>query len=141
MKLHFGHGVFVFAGLFVVFIVYLVSQMLGQKIDLVEGNYYEKGLEYQEVINQQMNEKISFDVSQKGADFLIHATSELSASSCLLELYRPSDSQLDTSLVLPLIAGDATVSDLKMQHGMYRYTLRYKEGETWFHQEGDFIWR
>ncbi len=141
MKLHFGHGVFLFAGLFVVFIVYLVSQMLGQKIDLVERDYYEKGLEYQEVINQQTNEKISFDVSQKGADFLIHAKSELTTSSCFIEFYRPSNSELDTSLMVPLTAGNASATNLNMQHGMYHYTLRYKEGETWYHQEGELLWR
>lgn len=141
MKIHFGHGVVLFAGLFVAFIFYLVSQMLGERVDLVERDYYEQGLEYQEVINQKMNERISFDVSQKGADFMIQTKSELTTSSCLLELYRPSDSYLDTSVLVPLVDGTALASNLNMQQGMYRYTLRYKEGETWYHQEGELIWR
>jgi|GEM_PF-2190948 len=141
MKMHFGHGVLFFAGLFVVFIFYLVSQMLGERIDLVETDYYEKGLEYQQVIDKQINEITSFEVSQEGADFMIHAKTELATSSCMLELYRPSDSYLDTSLMLPLEAGTAVGTNLNMQQGMYRYTLRYKEGETWYHQEGELIWR
>ncbi|MDX5320834.1 MAG: hypothetical protein LPK48_07240, partial [Bacteroidota bacterium] len=64
MKFHFGHGVVLNAILFMGFIVYLVSQMIGQKIDLVDKDYYQQGLEYQDVIDEKSNEKAAFTVAQ-----------------------------------------------------------------------------
>lgn len=141
MKLHFGHGVFFFATLFVGFILYLVIQMISQPIDLVEQNYYEKGLDYQTVINHKKNEVASFKTKQELETFKIESISDLTAKSCFVKFYRPSDSQLDTSFIVPLNEGSGTASLKKLSKGLWRYTLSYQKGGEWYFQQEDLYWQ
>lgn len=141
MKLHFGHGVLFFGVLFAGFVIYLVSQMVSQRVDLVEKDYYERGLEYQSVIDNKKNEKVSFTCTQNGDVFLVNKLNAEPVHSCTLILYRPSDSRMDTTLGIPLNGESGSVQLAGLEKGMWRYTLRYQQGEAWYFQEDDMIWK
>ncbi|HCS19006.1 MAG TPA: hypothetical protein DIW47_00330 [Bacteroidetes bacterium] len=141
MKLHFGHGVLFFGILFAGFVIYLVVQMVSQRVDLVEKDYYERGLEYQSVIDNKKNEKVGFSCIQDKDKLLVKKISTEAAGACRLVFYRPSDSRLDTSFVIP-IRGETGIADLMgLEKGMWRYTLSYQEGADWYYQQEDIHWK
>ncbi|MHB1277285.1 MAG: FixH family protein [Bacteroidia bacterium] len=141
MKLHFGHGVFFFASLFAGFVIYLVSQMVSQRVDLVEKDYYERGLEYQTVIDNKKNEKVGFSCIQDKDTWVVKKLCSGSVASCTLVLYRPSDSRLDTTLVIPLSGETGNAQLTGLEKGMWHYTLRYHEGGTSYFQQEDIHWK
>lgn len=141
MKLHFGHGVLFFGVLFAGFVIYLVTQMVSQRVDLVEKDYYERGLEYQSVIDNSKNEKVSFTCTQHQDAFVVKKVNAEPVKSCTLVLYRPSDSRLDTSLVIPLDGETGSAGLAGLEKGMWKYTLRYQQGEVWYFQEEDIFWK
>lgn len=141
MKLHFGHGVLFFGVLFAGFVIFLVAQMVTQRVDLVEKDYYEKGLNYQAVINSNKNEKISFSCIQEGDSLLVRKLTDMPANSCVLVLYRPSDSRLDTSFQIPLQGESGGAALAGLEKGIWRYTLRYQVGEEWYFQKEDLYWK
>jgi hypothetical protein len=48
MKLNWGHKLVFFTILFMLFIITMVVAISRQKVDLVDTNYYEKGIQYQD---------------------------------------------------------------------------------------------
>lgn len=141
MKLHFGHGVLFFGVLFAGFVIYLVIQMVSQRVDLVEKDYYERGLEYQSVIDNKKNKKVSFTCIQDEDIFVVNKLNAEPVNSCTLVLYRPSDSRMDTTVNIPLNAESGRVQLAGLEKGMWRYTLRYRQGEAWYFQEDEMIWK
>ncbi|MBI1222065.1 MAG: hypothetical protein GC180_05630 [Bacteroidetes bacterium] len=138
MKFHFGHGLVLMALIFMGFIVYLVSQMIGQKIDLVEDDYYEKGLEYQQVIDEKKHERNCFKLEQDGNSLVLKTTEEGISKKVALELYRPSNSSLDT-LVNPTLntSGESRIDASGWAKGQWHYTLHFEEAGFWYFQKGD----
>lgn len=142
MKLHFGHWLVAVAIVFMGFIVYLVSQMMGQKVDLVEKNYYEKGLDYQEVINEKKNERNSFEFKQEGDLLQLKNAEAASVKQAVLELYRPSDSGQDT--IIPVKISETGMISIDGQNwlkGNWQYTLHFEMESVWYYQKGDLYWQ
>lgn len=141
MKIHFGHGVLFFGVLFAGFVIYLVVQMVTQRVDLVEKDYYEQGLNYQSVINNKKNEKVGFKCLQEKDAFTVQGLEKEPSTSCMVVFYRPSDSRLDTTFLITL-QGDSGYADLgRLEKGMWRYTLNYKVGGQEFYQQEELYWK
>ncbi len=138
MKLHFGHGVFAIAAAFVIFIFFLVFNMLGQKVDLVEQNYYQKGLDYQQEIEKQSREKERFSLKQEGSVLVL--SGQKPEGDMLLQFYRPSDSQLDTSFILTTDAGQK-LENPGLQSGFWKVKLNWKEGDQAYYQQAEMMWK
>jgi hypothetical protein len=95
MKLNWGHKLVFFAVLFMLFVVYMVYRISIQKVDLVDKNYYEKGVRYQEEINKYqaasfVNPSIEFSSVEKKLTF--KANTPLKG---MLYFYRPGDEKMD----------------------------------------------
>lgn len=141
MKLHFGHGVLVFGIVFAAFVISLVVKMVSQRVDLVETNYYEQGLEYQTVIANKKNERLGFNLTQIEEVLVVEPLGNEGANSCVMVFYRPSDSRLDTTFLVPLQEGRGEVNLSGLEKGLWRYTLSYQENTAWHYQQEDLIWQ
>jgi hypothetical protein len=96
MKLNWGHRLVFFTILFMVFIILMVVAISRQKVDLVDQNYYEKGIRYQEEINKysfddSIAQSITFDMAQRVLSFKMN----IADVGGNMIFYRPSDSGLD----------------------------------------------
>ena len=87
--------------------------------DLVENDYYQKGLDYQQQINRikntrQLAQSIQFSYDKQNNDYVITApaNSSLSAISGVVVFFRPSDKTQDKRIPLRFDS-----------NGVFRYSL------------------
>ena len=52
-KLNWGQKMILFAGIFMIMVIGMVSKMMASGETLVEDDYYEKGMNYQKEIDEQ----------------------------------------------------------------------------------------
>lgn len=96
-KFNWGQKMIFFAIIFMLMVIGLVAKMMGHAEQLVDENYYEKGLSYQTEIDAHENQDYIF----KYQDSLKLITfSSPDADSVILFAMRPSNQALDFSMKL-----------------------------------------
>ncbi len=139
-RISWGTGIVIAFIIFIIFSLGTTIYLMKQKVDLVEEDYYKKGIEYQKDIDVQkksieFSEKVIFDLNE---NYLILKFPENLSDNKLsgeILLYRPSDSGLD--IKLPLSTDSLTqvipVSDLKK--GFWRIKMSWQyEGQNYFNE-------
>lgn len=93
MKINWGHKLVFFNALFMLFVAFLVYKISTQKIDLVDKQYYEKGVKYQEEINKfAAANAVLHSISFVNGNILFKANVKLLGT---MHFYRPNDATLD----------------------------------------------
>ncbi|MBW7845035.1 MAG: FixH family protein [Bacteroidia bacterium] len=126
MKLHWGHKLTFFVSLFILFIIFLVYKISVQKIDLVDKNYYEKGIKYQDEINKfseakVVQPKIEFDLAKQ----LITFTANDSTIKGTLHFYRSADADKDFEVPFQLTNNQFIYSTQSIQAGIWHITFEW----------------
>lgn len=141
MKFHFGHGAVLGLILFIAYIIFLITKMMGERVDLVEKNYYEKGLEYQKVIDIQEKKRQDYVLTVENQSLMGSLKEPLNVQEAQVRFYRPSDSRLDTLFSLPLNEnGNFSLSLPYLQSGLWRITVMYQANGQGCFQEEDIVW-
>ncbi len=128
MKINWGHKLVFFMVLFMVFIVVMVYKIGSQQVDLVDKNYYEKGIQYQEEINKfnasdSIQYQIVFNKEQKEISFVTNV-SNLEGT---VYFYRPSDAKLDFNIPFKLNErGEFSYSLSDLKSGTWKVTFEWK---------------
>lgn len=125
MKLNWGHKLTFFAGLFMLFVVFMVYRISTQKVDLVDKDYYERGVKYQNEINKYaaanaVQHNIDFDLTRQQLTF--------KASNPLIKgtvyFYRAADASMDFEKPFALNAeGSFNYSTEALQKGIWKITF------------------
>lgn len=128
MKLHWGHKLTFFAGIFMLFVVFMVYRISSQQIDLVDQHYYERGVKYQEELNK-------FDAAQKVHPVITYSGREQQLQLAVqtphaikgrLYIYRPSDAALDGEAPFETNAsGIASWSTAALTKGVWKATFEW----------------
>ena len=105
MKFNWGHGIIIFMIAFMIVIVSAVYYTTSQTVELVEEDYYQKEVTYQQTIDAKKNSKYLQDSVELviDAEFLkiVFAPSlNMSAADGKVNLYRPNNSNLDRQYLL-----------------------------------------
>jgi hypothetical protein len=142
-KFNWGTGIFTFIALFVVSMVALVYFSMQQRSDLVEKEYYPKGMEYQKQIERIANaEQLSGKISivQEPGFLLFRYPAEMQdgITEGLVYMFRPSDQDVDytdslrfDSTLVQRIALD------KLKAGRYIAKISWTmDGKEYYHEEG-----
>jgi hypothetical protein len=130
MKFNWGHRLVFFMVIFMVFIVVLVVAISRQKVDLVDQNYYEKGILYQEEINKfDINDSILHQIVFDTPNKKLHFETNLRGLEGTLTFYRPSDSALDFSVPFQLDGdGKYMYSTASLKKGGWKVTFSWVYG-------------
>lgn len=101
--MNWGKGIIIGMGLFMGFILTLVTIMMRQKIDLVEEDYYKRELNYDEQFNAQKmyassSGKISFET--KSDSLLIRFPKDFRSKEVTIHFQRPNDKNSDLSFTV-----------------------------------------
>jgi hypothetical protein len=146
MKLNWGTGIFIILAVFILAIVAFYLFIANLDINLVEDNYYEKELVYQERIDKLNNTlslpgKISV---MKQPGILVIQFPALEAGNSpegLVLFYRPSDPAKD--FILPLQLNDSLQQAFdvsKLEKGKWIIKLDWKTGgKEYYFEESIFI--
>ncbi len=142
MKFNFGHGLFLGAAAFVVFIFFLVSHMLRQDVDLVAKDYYEQGIDFQEQIEKNKLEKTGvFRIRQEGNALLFLSDSLPSQGSYHLAFYRPSDAKMDFIAAVQPKDNQLSFEDSRLTYGDWTVTLSWYENGTEHFSHFKLFWQ
>lgn len=127
MKINWGHKLVFFGLSFMFFVGFMVYKISTQKVDLVDDNYYEKGVRYQEEINkfnatEGIERNISFDLNQQ----LITFKSNINSLKGKALFYRPGDVNLDFETNFTLNEnGEFTYSTAQLAKGVWKVTFEW----------------
>lgn len=121
MKINWGHKLVFFMVLFMLFIVVMVYKISQQHVDLVDKNYYEKGIEYQEEIDKfNASDSIQYEIDFNNEKKKLSFITNISNLEGTLYFYRPSDAKLDFDVPFKLD-----------EKGMFTYPLSNVKRGTW----------
>lgn len=137
----FNWGVFAFSlfGVFVVFMLTLVYFATKQNNELVTDNYYEKELEFKEVLVKKQNttkltEQVIFNITNENIEVLF--PKEISKQiTGKMYFYKPSNEQLDKEFVIKLINYTQQIPLQPFQKGMYHVKIDWKANNTDYFNE------
>ena len=130
-RLNWGHKLVFFTVLFMLFISTMVFYMYNQHVELVEANYYEKGINYQSEIDKRiaikgLDQAIKFD-SVKNE--LVFETAMGGNITGVLKFYRPSDSKMDKQIPFTLNEeGRFAYNVSSLAKGPWKFTFEWKVG-------------
>lgn len=142
MKINWGHKLVFFASAFMLFVVVMVYKISTQKVELVDKNYYENGIRYQEEINKYSASKdtkhtIDFSLTEQKLVFQISPSNTISGE---MHFYRPSDAALDFSKAFAVDQnGKHEFSTVDLKKGPWKVTYEWKSGDTLMAAEKQFI--
>jgi len=136
--MNWGHGLMIFFGAFVLFMISLVVICMKQdNIHLVTQNYYEEEIKYQQQIDKIANAKaLDYDaLDYKAENRTVNLVLPQGAEG-VLHLFRPSDARLDQKFAVKMQDNDALSIDLAhLQAGYWKMKLSWQEGDTEFYLE------
>jgi hypothetical protein len=127
MKINWGHKLVFFGLSFMFFVAFMVYKISTQKVDLVDDNYYEKGVRYQDEINkfnatEGIESNISFDLNQQ----LITFKSNVNSLRGKVFFYRPGDVNLDFETDFALNEnGEFTYNTATLAKGVWKVTFEW----------------
>ncbi len=132
-KSKWGWGLSAFLIGFVLFILALVISASFQDVQMVEDNYYQKGLDYQEQIDRmeradKLEKKVSASYNSTSGNievvFPIMENKELSG---VIKMFRPSNAGLDFDV--PILIDSSGVQEIKadrMLRGYWQIKILWK---------------
>lgn len=131
MKFNWGTGiVLAFIG-FISFILFFVFRMITDdkaNHSLVSDSYYVEELAYQEVIDAQQAAKdlefpLSIEVIKEGVLIVFPNNQQPDAISGVIQLYRPSNINLDTSIPIDIKQSEIIISREQLESGRWNITI------------------
>jgi nitrogen fixation protein FixH len=141
MKVHWGTGIIAGFVLFVLAILILAGIAVTQTVDLVNDQYYNKGLKYQERIGilqrtAALEEKVHVSVdAQQLTVQLPHHSAGLPLTG-IITLYRPSSKVQDFAAPLsPDSAGCQRIPTTRLDRGLWRIQVSWKAGGIEYYSE------
>jgi nitrogen fixation protein FixH len=142
-----GVGVFVFYGLFIVFILAMVLYASIQDVQLVEGSYYEKGLAYQDRIDRRDRSgalegtlEIAHRVGEKQLVLSLPAADSTVNVTGRVHLLRPSNVRLDRYVDIALDANRMQVIDTRdLARGLWLIEVDWKMDSEEYYTESRIV--
>jgi hypothetical protein len=126
MKLNWGHKLVFFMVSFMLFIAFMIYRISVQQVDLVDTNYYERGVKYQDELNkfteaQVVKPQVNFEDGV--LHFKIDGSQPVSGN---LLIYRPSDAKMDFTIPFETDTTQSyTYSTVSLQKGLWKATFEW----------------
>lgn len=131
-KFHWGHGILIFLIVFLLFVALVIRYAMKQKINLVTPDYYNKELIYQQDINKlentnRLSEKVTVEMMNDKILVQFPILDSSQYISGFLQVYRPSDYELDLNYELDLTENYRIMIPLdSLQKGVYDLIVDWK---------------
>jgi len=146
MKLNWGSGIAIFYSLFVVVMITMVVKSTQNKVHMVQDNYYEKDLNYEEFRQKRQNgmayqSLLDINYNQSDSKILISFPEQLADAKGELKLFRPSNQFLDINYTIQLDSNGQMYIQLKdnMVRGKWRVMLDWQFAGTDYYNEETIV--
>jgi nitrogen fixation protein FixH len=141
MKINWGTGILIALAVMIVGMITLVWVAVHQDYDLVENDYYQKSVNYQQQIDKEkktdaLAEKITFIQSGDTLKLTFPDMANFSAYSGRIHFYSPVAEKRDLTLPVKLNSVHSQIVDLKsLQKGRYVVKIDWSANKTDYYQE------
>jgi len=147
MKIRFNWGTGIVLALLIMVsgMIYLVSIALRQNDDLVDNDYYQKSINYQQHIeNVQHSEalavKIRFDLSPESLKLTFPNLANTQEYEGNIHFYSPVEEKRDMTLKVSLDSSFTQTIDLKsLKKGRYQVKIDWKANKVSYYQEEEIV--
>lgn len=145
IKFNWGTGIVIAMIVMVSGMIFLVSIALRQDYDLVEDDYYQKSVDYQQHIEQVKNtdalaEKIKFEQTANSLILKFPQVAAVSDYSGEIHFYSPVEADLDETVKLKLDEQfSQTISLTHLKSGRYTVKIDWKAANVAYYQEYEII--
>jgi hypothetical protein len=131
--MNFGHKLTIAMGLFMGFLIFMAVKSFQQNFDLVTEDYYQKEIEFQNIINKKKNasefaDKIS--IENTGVHLSVKLPESLKNIKGTAHLFRPSDKKLDQKIDFE--GNILTINKKLLTKGKYLLILDFTDGQKEF---------
>ena len=148
-KLHWGHGLAIALGCFMLFILFLIFIFPNgkQNSELISNNYYEEELEYQSIIDAKKNadllaEKPIYQQLQDGIKITFPNSITVDNNKIKFVLFRTNDSNLDVKKELALDDAKSFLIPRKViSMGSYTLKLKWTDHKKPYQIDYDVLWK
>ncbi|MEZ5358131.1 MAG: FixH family protein [Candidatus Zixiibacteriota bacterium] len=138
-----GVGIFVFYGVFIVFILALVLYVSLQDMQMVTEDYYAKDLVYQQHIDkvrqsQELTEGLKIEPNPGKMHIMLTFPADMSPDSIggTVTLFRPSNARLDKVIdIAPDKSGQQAIDIAGLVRGNWRIRIDWSCGSRSFYSE------
>ncbi len=115
--------------LFMAFIVVLVTSMIKQNIDVVETNYYERGIKYQQEIDSREGAENLMSVSNDEHSLYLK-TLNLQSVKGAVYFYRPSDMKKDFEVPFEMQSGELIAIPIDaIDKGLWNLKIKWNDSK------------
>jgi nitrogen fixation protein FixH len=139
--MNWGHKITLVFIAFAAMMIYMVVKSFQTNVDLVSEDYYMQELNYQQQIDKKKNVKtdqkaIEYKLTSNGVELIFSESTMLSAIEGTINLYRPSEADMDQQLIINLDSMKRQrITPEMLVPGKYILKIDWKEGEIPYYQE------
>ena len=139
MKINWGIFAFSLFGVFVVFMLGMVYFATKQNNELVTENYYEKELEFKDILVKKghsalLSEQVTYQLDLKSLH-IVFPTEITTPISGNIVFYKPSDLKADKSFPLEVKNNFQTFQFSVFEKGMYHVKIDWKANDIEYYHE------
>lgn len=143
MKINWGVFAFSLFGVFVVFMLGMVYFATKQNNELVTENYYEKELEFKEILKKknqsnQLKEGITYLTNSTYLSLVFPKEIENEISGTVV-FYKPSSKSADKTFDIKVVGNTQQFSLTNFAKGMYRVKIDWKADRKEYYNEIDIV--
>lgn len=139
-KMNWGKGIIIAMGVFITFIVILITIIMSNKVDLVSEDYYKKEISFDDEIDAKNNFSQTgqkFNLTQNENHLIANLPDIKGSKSFTLTLSRPNDKESDISYTI-FETKTYLIDKKKLKRGIYNYRLECKIGEKTYLETGEY---
>jgi hypothetical protein len=141
MKINWGTGIVISLVVMISGMIFLVSIAVRQDHDLVDKDYYQKSITYQQHIekvrkNDALTEKIKFELSEASLKLTFPNLATFQEYTGEIHFYSPVAEKRDMTLKINLDKNYIQIIDLKsLEKGRYQVKIDWNVSGTGYYQE------
>lgn len=145
MKINWGTGIVIALVIMISGMIYLVSIAVRQDYDLVDKDYYQKSVNYQQHIEEVKNtaaltEKIRLEQTTDSLKLIFPALSSIQEYSGEIHFYSPVEEKRDETFTLKLNGNFSQSMSLKsLKSGRYTVKIDWSANKVSYYQEEDIV--
>lgn len=136
-----GYRIFILYTGFVAGMLFLVYKCTQEDVDLVNTDYYERELKFQDQINRMSNKEskgyhlqISYQKDNDAVE-INYPSGQTSSMKGEIVFFRPDNSKLDFKVPVQPFNGKQVISTSKLEKGYWRIQTTWELGTTPLYQE------
>lgn len=145
IKINWGTGIVIALVVMIGGMIYLVSIAVRQDYDLVDNDYYQKSVNYQQHIEEVKNtaalpEKIRIEQTEDSLKLTFPKLSGLSDYSGNIHFYSPVEEKRDETIKLKLTDNyDQSIGLKSLKSGRYTVKIDWSANNVSYYQEEDIL--